>query len=96
MPDFRVTMVVGALRPGVTPDRVLPAATAAAGELTMVEASDLAVVAGEARVTIRFESDDGELATQIAEHVVVVTAGLADVTRFAVTRRVRGRWSAAL
>jgi hypothetical protein len=94
MPDFRVTLVVGALRPGTSPAAVLPAAKAAASELTMVEASDVAVVAGEARITVRFESDDGELATQIARHVVGVTGGLAEITRFAVTERVGGRWFA--
>jgi hypothetical protein len=92
MPDFRVTMVIGALRPGTAAAAVLPAAKAAAHELTMVEASDLAGVAGEARLTVRFESDDAELATQVAQHVVAVTHSLAEVTRFAVTRRVGGRW----
>lgn len=92
MPDYRVTMVVGALGPGVSPASVLPTAKAAAAELTMVEAADLAVVAGEARVTIRFESDDAELANQIAEHVVATTRGSVDVPRFSVTERAKGRW----
>jgi hypothetical protein len=92
MPDFRVTMIIGALKPGVPPTAVLPAAKAAAGELTMVEASDLAVVSGKARVTIRFEADDGDLATQISEHVVAVTDTVADVDGYRVTERVRGRW----
>jgi hypothetical protein len=92
MPDYRVTMVVGAVLPGVSPAAVLPTAKAAAAELTMVEAADLAVVAGEARVTIRFESDDAELANQIAEHVVATTRGSADVPRFTVTQRAGGRW----
>jgi hypothetical protein len=94
MPDFRVTMIIGALRPGVAPTAVLPAAKAAAGELTLVEASDLAVVSGEARITIRFESDDDELAAQIAEHVVAVTSGVAEIARHRTTRRVGPRWVA--
>jgi hypothetical protein len=85
-------MTMGALRPGVSPAAVLPAAKAAAGELTMVEAADVSVVAGSARIVIRFESDDAELATQIAEHVVATTRGSVDVPEFTVTQRARGRW----
>jgi hypothetical protein len=94
MPDFRVTMIIGALKPGVAPTAMLPAAKAAAAELTMVEASDLAIVSGEARITIRFESDDDELAAQIAEHVVSVTSGLAEVIGYRAARRVGPRWVA--
>lgn len=52
MPSFRVTMTVGALRPGVPADRVLPSAADAAAELTTVEASSVNVVRGEARLTV--------------------------------------------
>ena len=58
----------------------------------MVEAADLTVVAGSARIVIRFESDDAELANQIAEHVVATARGSADVPRFTVTQRAGGRW----
>jgi hypothetical protein len=92
MPDYRVTMTIGALRAGVTPDAVLPAAAAGAAELAMVEASDLAIVAGVPRITVRFESDDAELARQIGDHVAAVTDGSAQVLSFRVTERVRGRW----
>ena len=71
---------------------MLPAAKAAAGELTMVEAADLTVVSGSARIVIRFESDDAELANQIAEHVVATTRQSVDVPVFTVTERGRGRW----
>jgi len=92
MPDYRVTMTMGAVRAGVAPDSVLPTASAAAGEFTMVEAADIAVVAGKARITIRFEADDAELAAQIAAHVVGVTHGSVDVVDVRVTERVGGRW----
>ena len=92
MPDYRVTMTIGALRAGVAPAAVLPAAKAAAAELTMVEAADLTVVAGVARIVIRFESDDAELANQIADYVVTVTRDSVEVPLFAVTERSRGRW----
>ena len=85
-------MTIGAVRPGVSPATVLPAAKAAAAELTMVEAADLTVVAGSARIVIRFESDDAEIATQIAEHVVAMTRESVDVPVFTVTQRGKGRW----
>jgi hypothetical protein len=50
MPSYRITLGVGALRAGTDPQSVLPTAAAAARELTTVEAWDLAVVRGEARM----------------------------------------------
>lgn len=85
-------MTVGAMRPGVSPAAVLPAAAAAAAEFTVVEASDVAIVAGAARLTVRFMADDPELALQIGDHVTSVTTTLAQVTTWAVTERVQGRW----
>ena len=93
MPDYRVTMTLGGIRPGVDPASILPTAAAAAAEFTMVEASDITVVAGAARITIRFEADDAELAAQIAAHVVGVAHGSVDVVDFRVTERRGGRWS---
>ena len=92
MPDYRVTMTMGAVRAGVAPHTILPTAAAAAGEFTMVEASDIAVVSGAARITIRFEADGEEIASQIAAHVVGVTHGSVEVVDFRVTERVGGRW----
>ena len=92
MPDYRVTMTMGAVRAGVAPHTILPTAAAAAGEFTMVEASDIAVVSGAARITIRFEADGEEIAAQIAAHVVGVTHGSVEVVDFRVTERVGGRW----
>ena len=92
MPSYRVVLTIGALRPGVAPQRILPIAADAARELTIVEANDLAVVAGEARITVRFEAEDAELALQIGEHVVAVTGSSAEVLRAIVTERVGGAW----
>jgi hypothetical protein len=92
MPSFRVTMTIGALRSGVAPDVVVPHAAAAAAELTTVEASDVAVVAGQARVTVRFTADDSELAVQIADHVVAATDAVAQPVSHTITERVKGRW----
>jgi predicted outer membrane protein len=92
MPSFRVQLEIGALSPGVTPDRVLPAAAAAAAEVAEVEASDLAVVSGAPRAVVRFAIDDPELAEQVAAQVVASTAALAQVRRWSLTRREHGRW----
>jgi hypothetical protein len=92
MPDYRVTMTMGGVRAGVAPSTILPTAAAAVAEFTMVEASDITVVAGAARITVRFEADDAELAGQIAAHAVGVTHGAVDVVDFRVTERVGGRW----
>jgi len=92
MPSYRVVMSIGALQPGVRPDAVLPAAARAAAEHTTVEASDLAVVAGQARATVRFTADDNAAALTIGRHVVAETRLVADPVTWQVTERVKGRW----
>lgn len=92
MPSFRVTMTIGALRPGVLPAAVLPAAAAAAADLTTVEDSALGVVAGSARLIVRFTAEDREVAEQIADHVLAVTRTLAEPHASTLTKRVGGRW----
>ncbi|POH62477.1 hypothetical protein C3B61_16630 [Cryobacterium zongtaii] len=92
MPSYRVIMSIGALQPGVRPEAVLPAAAGAAAELTTVEASDLAVVAGSARATVRFTADDGTAALAIGDHVVAKTGQVAAPVSWLVTERVKGRW----
>lgn len=87
-------MIIGALRPGTRPESVLPAAAGAARELTVVEASDVAIVAGSARLTVRFMADDAEIAHQVGAHTVASTNTLAAVARWAITERVGGRWAA--
>ena len=83
-------MVIGALRGA--PDAVLPAARAGAAELAVLEASDLQVVRGEARVVVRFTADDTEIAAQVAAHVASVTDAAAEVVGWRLTERVGGAW----
>lgn len=85
-------MTIGMLRNGITPDTVLPTAATAAAALTTVEASDLGIVAGVPRITIRFTADDGEIAGQLGYHVAQATDAVADVLSWRVTERVKGRW----
>lgn len=92
MPSFRVTLTIGALRPGVAPQSVLPTAAAAAEGIATVEASDLGIVAGAPRLTIRYTADDAELAAQIGGHVAAATSAAAEVLVWKVTERVKGRW----
>jgi beta-phosphoglucomutase-like phosphatase (HAD superfamily) len=92
MPSFRVQLEIGALAPGVSPDRVLPGAAGAAAELAELEASDLAVVSGAPRAVVRFAVTDPGLAEQVASHVVARTAQLAEVRLWSLTRRDHGRW----
>lgn len=92
MPSYRVTIGIGSLAPGVSPDTVLPAAAAAAAELAVVEASDLAVVAGAPRITVRFTEDDDAAALGVGHRVVQRTALVADPLTWVVMVREKGRW----
>ncbi len=92
MPSYRVTLTVGALRPGVEPEAVLPAAADAVAEFTTLEASNVSVVRGEARLVVRFTADDDDLAWQIGRHAAAVTDGLAEVLEARVTRRSHEKW----
>ena len=92
MPSYRVTLNVGTLRPGVSADSVLPAAAAAAAELTVVEASELTVVAGTARVIVRFAAEDGRTALAIGQHVIERALTLVGLNASLVTERVKDRW----
>ena len=56
MPSYRVSAVVGLLQPGVEAPDVLPQAVLVAESFTTVEAFDVGVVRGQARVTVRFEA----------------------------------------
>ncbi|MGV8896415.1 MAG: hypothetical protein ACOH10_06540 [Rhodoglobus sp.] len=93
MPSYRVTMAIGALTAGVAPDSVLPAAKAAALELVVVEAVDLHVVSGQARIVVRFTADDDDIAAQVAQHVASVTGTLAGVESWHATVRNGARWN---
>ena len=92
MPSFRVTLVVGRLRPGTAPQDVLPEAARSARELTTVEAYDVGVVGGEARVTVRFTAADDVEAQRVAGRVHTTVAALAQVTQPRLTRRWGPRW----
>lgn len=95
MPSYRVSLAVGLLRPGVDPAVVLPAAADAARALTTVEASDLGVVRGRARVTVRFVADDDSAAHRVADVVRDRVDALAATSDHRLTRRWGNRWYGA-
>lgn len=92
MPSFRVTATIGRLRPGVAPETVLPSAADAARDLVTVESFDVGVVAGEARITVRFTADDEACARRVADHVCATAGGLAEISAPGLTRRYGARW----
>ncbi|CAN5313601.1 hypothetical protein BH11ACT4_BH11ACT4_23830 [soil metagenome] len=92
MPSFRVTLAIGDLAPGIAPAAILPAAKAAAQELVVMEAADLQVVSGQARIIVRFAADDEEIAAQVGSHVASRVQQFAEVTGCRITERVGARW----
>lgn len=58
----------------------------------MVEASSVDVVAGEARLTVRFTEDSVQSALRVAEHTVAGLRAIAEVGSWRLTERVGGRW----
>ena len=92
MPSFRVTVTVGAVRPGVHHEAVLPFAAEAAARRAVVEASDIAVVRGSARIIVRYTADDVGRGWEIGRDVVEDLRAVAEARNWAVTLRDGGRW----
>lgn len=93
MPSYRVTLSIGDLRVGVHPDRVVEITGGPASALTVLEGTNLNVVAGQARVTIRFTADDDEHAAFVAREVIQAATAIAEVRSAFVTRRAGNTWS---
>jgi hypothetical protein len=85
-------MTVGALVAGVSAETIVPRAAAAVRELTTVEASDLEVVSGAARVIVRFTGDDDAMAERVAEHTLARMKRAVAVNGWRITRRDGSRW----
>lgn len=92
VPSFRVTLTIGALRPGVQPEAVLPFAADATATRAVVEASDLAVVRGAARIIVRFTAEDAWVAWRIGRDVVGDVRQVAEPVAWTVTMRDGARW----
>lgn len=92
MPSYRVVLAVGVLERGVDPARVLPTAADAVAELATVEANEIGVVRGQARITVRFMADTDIDAAQVGQHVYHRIDQLAATSPPRVTRRWGSRW----
>ena len=92
MPSFRITLIIGALHSGIAPGAVLPNLAAAAAEVTTVEASDLAVVAGSPRAIVRFTADDAAMALRVGDQVLAAARRQVEPVSWQVTERVKARW----
>ncbi|WP_144751868.1 hypothetical protein [Curtobacterium pusillum] len=93
MPSYRVTLAVGALAPGATPDAVLPEAARLVAELTVVEAKDVQLLRGVPCAVVRFEAPSDEIASAVGSHAADGLAATAEVRSAAVTRRDGPRWT---
>lgn len=92
MPSYRVRAFVGLLRPGTAAPDLLPDAVAFARTLVVVEASDVEVVRGRARVTVRYQADDDARARQAGWAVLHHLDERAEIEGRTLTRRFGARW----
>lgn len=92
MPSYRVRANVGLLRPGTSAPDLLPDAVAFARTLVTVEASDVEVVRGRARVTVRYQADDDPSARRAGWAILHRLDELAEIDGRQLTRRFGNRW----
>ncbi len=92
MPSYRFTATVGLIRPGTNPATLLPEIADATRALAVVEDSSIAVVAGVARITIRFTGDSDADARRVGTGILSIAAEKAELSRFGLTRRVKQNW----
>lgn len=93
VPSYRVTLAVGALAAGTSPDAVLPAAARLVAELTVVEAKDVQLLRGVPSAVVRYEAPSDEVAEAVAGHAVDGLTGVVEVRSAVVTRRDGPRWA---
>jgi hypothetical protein len=100
MPSFRAVQEISDVRPGHAPDEGLAAAVRACeASGHTVESRDLDVIAGRARIWIRYtvtDSSDHEEdleAWEVAEAVCASVRGVAFAGVAQVFRRIGGRWA---
>lgn len=100
MPSFRAVQEISDVRPGHAPDEVLDAAVAACAAAGItVEARDVEVIAGRARIWVRYTVADGALEEEDREAWAIADEICTAVRRVAFAgvaqpfRRVGGRWA---
>ena len=96
VPSYRLELEIGDLRPGKTPNQVMEAALSSLGH--HVDATDITVIDGTARILVRFtvpaSSAAGEdTAAQVAaRHTREAVEHIASTGRHRLVRRRRGSW----
>lgn len=100
MPSFRAVQEISDVRPGYRPEEVLDAAAAACERSGhVVEARDIEVIAGRARIWVRYTIADAALDEEDLEAWEVADEICTSVRRIAFAgvaqpfRRVGGRWT---
>lgn len=98
MPSYRVQIEVLDVRAGHRPPEVMDQAVAAVGENFHVDDRQIDVIAGTARVTVRFTVPDSSDEEEAGLALMATTAALEAVDRVALVgrhwtlRRQGGRW----
>ncbi|HSN42824.1 MAG TPA: hypothetical protein VLR88_02065 [Propionibacteriaceae bacterium] len=98
MPSYRQQIEILGLLPGHRPEEVLDTAAASIGATNYVDERALDVVAGTARITVRYTvPDSGPFeevaeAREVAERCVRDVAGVAVLGRHWLLGRSGGRW----
>ncbi len=87
MPSFRTQIEILGLLPGHRPEEVLDTASASIGATHHVDERDLDVVAGTARISVRFAVPDSSTWDEVADAREVADRCLADVATVAVPGR---------
>ncbi len=96
VPSYRLELEIGDLRPGKTPNQVMEAALSSLGR--HVDATDIAVIDGTARILVRFtvpaSSAVGEdtAAHVAADHAREAVEHIASTGGHRLLRRSRGSW----
>ncbi|WP_420174941.1 hypothetical protein [Luteococcus sp. OSA5] len=98
MPSYRVQMEILGLRPGNRPEAVLDDAVTAIAENFHVDDRQVDVVAGTARITVRFtvpdssDKEEQELAQMATAAAHEAVDRIAVIGRYWILRRAGGRW----
>lgn len=91
MPSYRSILTIGALHAGRRPPELEVAVRAAVAPTAHVDGTDVSIVAGEPRFTVRFTAaDDGE-AREIHAMAMMAARQVVQVPRAAVAAVVRGK-----
>lgn len=92
MPSYRITLQLGQLISGISPEQVQPAIRDVCAEVANVESSDIRIERGVPVVVTRFTALTDAEAVEIGLHSRDRTATFCAIERAAVTKRVKNRW----